>query len=199
MSKGAKIRIAISFAVAIIGVAALFIFAPTPASRTGIVLSGPEVGGPFTLIDHHGQTVTDGDFRGDYMLIYFGYTYCPDVCPTSLQFMVTALDLLGDEGAQIRPIFITIDPERDTPAALADYVALFHPRLVGLTGTPEQVAAAAKLYHVYYKKAVSEVASEYLMNHSSQTFLMAPEGRFLKFFGHGADPETIAAGIREYL
>src|SRR5690606_11015171 len=102
------------------------------------------VGGPFALTDHTGERVTDQDFRGRYMLVYFGYTWCPDVCPTELQVISSALDELGDKAAQIRPIFITVDPERDTVAQMADYVANFHPSFVGLTGSSEEVAAVAK-------------------------------------------------------
>jgi protein SCO1/2 len=109
------------------------------------------VGGPFSLTDHTGRKVTDKDFLGKYMLVFFGYTYCPDLCPTELQVMSAALDKLGAKADDIQPIFITFDPQRDTPEVLKLYISNFHPRLVGLTGTPEEIAAA-KAYRVYYSK-----------------------------------------------
>ena len=127
-----------------------------PSVRPAVVTRSTgtaQVGGAFTLLDHTGRTVSDTDFGDDFLLIYFGYTTCPDVCPTALLVMTQALDELGPQGERVRPLFITIDPERDTQAVMADYVAHFHPRLVGLTGSPEQVAVAAKAYLVYYAKA----------------------------------------------
>lgn len=162
-------------------------------------VSGAEVGGPFTLVDQTGQTVTDRDFRGRFMLVYFGYTFCPDICPTELMTMAQAIDLLGDAGQQVVPIFITIDPERDTVEAMAGYVALFHPRLVGLTGTPDQIAEAAAPYRVYYARAESEDATYYLMDHSSFVYLMDPEGQNVMLFGRGTSPEAMAEAIRERL
>jgi protein SCO1/2 len=125
------------------------------------------------------------------MLIYFGYTYCPDVCPTELGVMTQALDQLGPKAEQVRPVFITIDPDRDTVAHMKDYVALFHPRMVGLTGTPEQVRDAARAYRVYYAKAPQKDGKpdEYLMDHSSFIYLMGPDGKFVGVYpgGTGAD------------
>lgn len=163
----------------------------------------PALGGPFSLVDHRGRPVTDEDFRGEWMLVYFGYTYCPDICPTGLLNMGQALDGLGAAAHDIRPIFITIDPERDTVEALAQYVGHFHPRLVGLTGTPEQVAEAARAYRVYYARAPAaqgqedQDAADYLMDHSGFTYLMGPDGRLRALFGHGTGPEEMAARIRE--
>ncbi|PKQ02243.1 MAG: SCO family protein, partial [Alphaproteobacteria bacterium HGW-Alphaproteobacteria-12] len=130
-----------------------------------------QVGGPFTLVNDAGETVTDETFRGRYMLIYFGFTFCPDVCPTELGIMSAALDQLGDEAEKVQPLFVTIDPERDTPEVMARYVTLFHPRLTGLTGTPEQIAHIAKAYHVFYRKAEDETSTDYTMDHSSIVFL----------------------------
>ncbi len=109
---------------------------------------GPNIGGSFTLVDHNGTTVTAGDFRGRFMLMYFGYTYCPDVCPTTLTTMADANDILDGDGESVVPVFVTVDPERDTPEHLKMYVNYFHPRLVGLTGTTQSVAAAAKAYRI---------------------------------------------------
>jgi protein SCO1/2 len=160
--------------------------------------AGAAIGGPFTLIDQDGKTVTDEDFRGQYMLVYFGYTYCPDVCPTSLSIVGRALDILEeqapDQAARIQPVFISVDPDRDTPAVLKDYVKNFHERLIGLTGTPDQVAAAAKAYRVYFAKVREKgaAADEYLMDHSSITYVMGPDGKFATHFGHGTDPAVMA-------
>ncbi|MEQ8282634.1 MAG: SCO family protein [Parvibaculum sp.] len=158
------------------------------------------VGGPFTLVNEAGETVTEADFRGRYMLIYFGFTFCPDVCPTELQVMASAIEALGARGENIAPVFITIDPERDTPDVMARYVALFHPRLTGLTGTPEQVGAAAKAWHVFYRKVADDGSSEdYTMDHSSIVFLMGPDGEYLKLFAPGTSPDKMAEGIAEFL
>ncbi|MBX3489882.1 MAG: SCO family protein [Parvibaculum sp.] len=158
------------------------------------------VGGPFTLVNERGETVTEADFRGRYMLIYFGFTFCPDVCPTELQVMASAIEALGPRGENIAPVFITIDPERDTPDVMARYVALFHPRLTGLTGTPEQIAAAAKAWHVFYRKAEDASSSaDYTMDHSSIVFLMGPEGEYLKLFAPGTSPDKMADDIAAFL
>ena len=130
------------------------------------------------------------------MLVYFGYTFCPDVCPTALTEMGDALDILGEAGAPVTPVFITIDPERDRPSPLKEYLAFFHPRLVGLTGTPEQVAAAAKAYKVFFAKSAED---EYLMDHTSKIYLMGPDGAYRAHFSHDDDAQVLAAKIREFL
>ena len=158
------------------------------------VTSAPVIGGPFTLVDQDGNTVTDADFRGRYMLIYFGYTFCPDICPTGLTRNSDALELMGDAADKVVPMFITVDPERDTVEHMKDYADFFHPRLVALTGTPEQTAAVAKAYRVYYAKAQEEGADadDYLMDHTSITYVMGPEGTFLSHFSHDVSPERMA-------
>ncbi len=160
--------------------------------------SAPDIGGAFELVDHTGRVVTQADFAGDFMLVYFGFTSCPDICPTAMQAVAEALDDLGGDATRVRPVLITVDPERDTPAVLADYVANFHPRLVGLTGTPEQVAAAARAYKVYYAKAPSE-EGDYVMDHSAILYLMGPDGRYIRHFTHGDGADEIAAALREAL
>ncbi len=158
------------------------------------------IGGPFQLVDQTGQEVTEADFAGRKMLIYFGYTYCPDVCPLGLAKIAAAYERLSPaEQAELVPVFITVDPERDTVEAVADYVDLFHPALVGLTGSPEAVAAAASAYRVYYRKAESESMNDYLVDHSSFTYLMDGENRYLTHFGHDATAESIAEGLRQHL
>ncbi len=156
------------------------------------------IGGDFTLTDQNGKTVTNKDFEGKYALIYFGYTYCPDVCPTELQVMTSALEMLGDDAKKVQPIFISIDPDRDTPELMKDYVSNFFPGMVGLTGTKEQVAIAAKAYRVYYSKAVEKGADadSYAMDHSSIIYLMGPKGQFLKHFAYGTDPAKLAKDVK---
>jgi protein SCO1/2 len=169
---------------------------PTRGSPGGAVLitAAADIGGPFSLTDHTGKAVTDRDFRGRYMLIYFGYTFCPDVCPTELQTMAQAMQILGAAGENVVPVFITVDPARDTVAAVKDYVAAFHPRMVGLTGSAEQVAAAAKEYKVYSRKAPGTPveAKDYLVDHTSLLYLVGPEGEVKALFKGGTRPEMLA-------
>jgi protein SCO1/2 len=139
--------------------------------------------------------VRDEDFRGKYMLISFGYTYCPDVCPMELQVISAALDRLGEKGKDIQPIFITIDPERDTPQVLAQYMPNFHPGYLGLTGSQEAIDKVAKEYRVYYAKTDNSSGADYLMDHSSIIYLMDKQGTFLKHFSYGTDAKALAAAI----
>lgn len=159
--------------------------------------SAAAVGGPFRLTDHTGKAVSDADFRGRYMLIYFGYTFCPDVCPTELSTMAAAMDKLGPDADRVQPLFVTIDPERDTVAHMADYVPLFHPRLVGLTGTPDEIRAVAREFRVYAAKAPGSSGEAYLMDHSSFVYLMGPDGKFVAVFPGGTGPEKMAGDIRK--
>lgn len=158
---------------------------------------GFQLGGPFSLVDQDGRLRTDRDFRGRWMLVYFGYSYCPDICPTELATMAAALDLLPAAVAdQASPVFITIDPERDTPAQLKNYVPLFHPRLVGLTGSVAQIAPVLKEFRVFAEKRVVEGASDYLMDHSSLFYLLGPDGRLRSVFRGGLPADQLAAGLR---
>ena len=173
------------------------------ATRTATEIAGGvnipgtvTVGGPFTLTDSGGRPVTEATYRGRWMLVYLGYTFCPDVCPTELQAIANALDLLGAEAAKVVPIFITIDPARDTVTALAEYVKLFDPRLVGLTGTEAQISTAARAYRVYHAKAVTKDSTTYLMDHSSFIYLMGPDGGFRALFRQGMAPQELATAIR---
>lgn len=151
------------------------------------------VGGPFTLENGNGQTVTDRSFRGKYMLIYFGYTYCPDVCPTTLNEVAGALDKLGPKAKLIQPLFITIDPGRDTPAVVKQYAAAFSPLLMGLTGTQAQIAKAEQEYRVYAAKHVTGPGpNDYSMDHSSFLYLMGPDGRFIAPIPTGDPAEELA-------
>ena len=156
----------------------------------------PTIGGPFKLVNHKGKTVTEAGYSGQYLLVFFGYTYCPDVCPTELQVIGGAMDLLGDAGAKVRPLMVTIDPERDTVAAMADYMSNFHPSITGLTGSPEQVKATAKAYRVYFVKNPPDDEGDYFMDHSSFVYLMGPDGKYLHHFSPMTKPEDMAAKVR---
>ena len=159
-----------------------------------------DIGGPFALVDHHGNQVTEASYPGKYLLVFFGYTYCPDVCPTELLVLGQTLDLLGEDAARIQALFISVDPERDTPAALAEYIPNFHPELIGLTGTPEQVAKAAKAFRVFFRKSVKESEGEdYLVDHTSLVYLMDPDGEFASHFVFGQGAETVARTIAKIL
>ncbi len=150
-------------------------------SSTNIDAAGQEqaaVGGRFVLIDQNGRARSDRDFRGKWMLVYFGYTWCPDVCPTTLQDMATALHRLGPKAQQIVPLFITLDPARDHPAVLRKYLASFGPEFEGLTGTPKQIAAIAQAYHVYYARRALP-GGGYSVDHASAIYLMDPDGQFV--------------------
>ncbi len=166
--------------------------------------------GAFSLVDHTGRAVTDQDFLGRFLLVFFGYTHCPDICPTDLLVMSQALDMLGAAGERVQPIFITIDPERDTPRVMAEFIGHFHPRLVGLTGAPEQVAAAAKVYRVRYRKFYPleldedgahghEDGGQYLMDHTAATYLIGTDGGGLSLYPHGMTAADIAADIEQLI
>lgn len=168
-----------------------------------------QYGGPYTLIDHHGKSVTDRDFLGRYVMMFFGYTFCPDICPTTMQVVSDTLDILGAQGEKIQPVFVSIDAERDTPEALAGFVSHFHPRMIGLTGSNKQLLALANDYGASYfkvflppsigdsdenaEKSVEDEKSGYLYNHSAATYLMGPDGKFITYFPFGMPPEDMAA------
>lgn len=172
---------------------------PAPSAGGIQLAQGVALGGPFTLTDHTGRTVTERDFAGRAVLLYFGYSYCPDVCPTELGTIASALDAMGAAGERVTPVFITIDPERDTQAALADYVSRFHPRMIGLTGTPEQIAQAARAYRVYFAKVRPRDSTDYLMDHSSFIYFVGPDGRVRSLFGPETTPEAIAGAVAAQL
>lgn len=159
------------------------------------------IGGPFQLTDHNGNAVTDETYRGKYMLVYFGYTFCPDVCPTSLGIIGEALDQLSPEQlANVVPIFISVDPDRDTIEALADYVPNFHDNIIGMTGTHEQVKAVAREYKAYYAKVnEDDPDGNYLVDHSSITYLMGPDGNYAAHFSHGTPPDAMVKRLADFL
>ncbi|MGF1610604.1 MAG: SCO family protein [Kiloniellales bacterium] len=203
------VRAALIFAVALAllaGGMALWRFnSPTqPAAVSGVArTSGTAlIGGDFELVDQTGTTRRPADFAGRFMLVFFGFTYCPDVCPTTLSIVTQALDILEQQdaaaAAKVVPLFITVDPERDTVAVMKDYAAHFHPAMVALTGSAEQVAQAAKAYRVYYAKVEDGSAEDYLVDHSSFLFLMGPDGDYVAHFTHDATAEEIADALRNY-
>ena len=160
----------------------------------------PKIGGPFLLVDHDGNTVSESNFKGKYMLVYFGYTYCPDVCPISLTVISDAMEILGESAEQITPVFITVDPERDDHEAMKMYVEHFHPRLVGLTGSVDQVNLATKAFKAYFAKVTEGYEDgDYAVDHSSITYLMDPNGKFITHFSHGIEPKSMAEKLAEYI
>jgi cytochrome oxidase Cu insertion factor (SCO1/SenC/PrrC family) len=168
-------------------------------TRTCCAPSGvgmPLVGGPFSLVDHNNRAVTEKTYAGKPMLVFFGFTYCPDVCPTELQVMAEALKQMGDKGRDIQPIFVSVDTDRDTPDVLKSYVANFGDQFVGLTGSPEQIAAMARTYKVFFEKKEDKNApDQYSMDHSSTLYLMGADGNFVKHFNYTTDAAGLAKGL----
>ena len=188
------------FLVGALAGAAALVLHNTPQGQ-GVATTGKAlVGGPFTLVDTSGKTVTDKDFRGRYMLVFFGFTDCPDICPAELQVMDAAMEALGDHAKKVAPIFISVDPERDTPEVVADYVKNFGDEIIGLTGSPEQVAAAAKAYRASYAKFQdNESASNYSIDHSTLVYFMGQDGEYITHFPFGTSADKMSEGIRRYL
>lgn len=153
-----------------------------------------DLGGPFELVNAAGETVTDADVITVPSLIYFGYTFCPDVCPLDVDRNASAIELLEEQGKMVTPIFITIDPERDTPEVVGDFADVMHPRMIGLTGSAEQVKAASEAYRTYYK-AHPAVDGEYLVDHSTFSYLVMPEQGFVEYFRREMTPEDMAGKI----
>jgi protein SCO1/2 len=170
----------------------LFLSGSQPAALT--------VGGPFALVDGDGKPMSDQTWRGKYMLVYFGYTFCPDVCPTTLSNVADAMDKMGAKADRVQPLFITVDPKRDTPAVVKQYAAAFGPRVIGLTGSAEQIAAVAKAYRVYYAEHRTGTGSDdYSMDHSSVLYLMGPDGRFIAPVRADQDGPQIAAALTKLI
>lgn len=164
-------------------------------------LAGASIGGPFSLVNGDGKPVKDSDFAGKYRIMYFGYTFCPDVCPVDVQNIGGAMKLLDQQNpelsARIVPIFVTVDPARDTPKVVKEFTAAFYPRMVGLTGTPEAIDAAAKAYRVPYAKR--ETPSGYLMDHGRQAYLMGPKGEPIALLPQDQNPQAIVAEIEKWI
>jgi len=200
-----RLRILAAVAAALVGVAiglGLTYLWTSPEQVVRVVggSGDAQIGGPFDLVDHTGTARRDTDYRGKLMLVFFGYTFCPDACPLSLQHTSETMDLLGPAADGVQPLFISVDPERDTQAVLRSYMEHFSPRLVGLTGTPERLAAAARAYRVYYRVAGDPKSDpNYLIDHSTIVYLMGKDGRYLTHFTHETPPEKMAETIRRYL
>jgi protein SCO1 len=195
MPKNPIVRLIAAVALSLAVIAAFLLYTPIGRqlwrSETNIAL----IGGPFHLTDQNGKPRSDSDFRGQYLLVFFGYTNCPDVCPTTLQTITNAMDGLGSDAAKVTPIFITVDPERDTPSVLKAYAANFTPRLVALSGSPDDIASVAKLYRIYYKK-VGE-GTDYSMDHTALIYLMGPDGNYLAHFSPEATADDIVKDLRQ--
>jgi protein SCO1/2 len=173
------------------------VFIVTGRSPAPIALPSA-VGGPFRLVDQNDQTITDQDLKGQPFLVFFGFTHCPDVCPTTLFEVSEVLRVLGPDSKRVRALFVTVDPERDTPAKLKDYLSSFDPRLVGVTGDAAGIAAVEKAYRVYAKKVPLD-AGGYTMDHTAIVYLMDKNGRFVAPFNLKRRPEDAAADLRRYL
>ena len=167
-----------------------------PALGRTVTSGQVAVGGPYSLIDQDGKKRSSADFRGKYQLIYFGYTFCPDVCPTTLAVMAQALDKMGADSERIVPIFITIDPERDTPKVLKQYVGAFGTNFVGLTGSPKELGSVEKEYRVYAKKQPLDKSGNYGMDHSSVIYLMGPDGRLVTFYDELVSPDALEKDLK---
>ena len=182
---------------------ALMLAACSDGARDSPPLEGARLGGAFTLIDQDGRKATDKQFEGQYRLVYFGFTYCPDVCPVDLQNIGQAMRQLEksdpEVAARVQPIFISVDPERDKPAVLKQYVAAFHPRLIGLTGTPDQIADVARKHGVFYSKEEDAGASEYKVNHARMALLFGPKGEPIAILPHDEGAGAIAAELRRWV
>jgi protein SCO1/2 len=172
-----------------------------PGLGKTVITGQATVGGPFRLTDQGGKTVSDADFRGRYMLIYFGYSFCPDVCPTTLGVMTQALEKMGADSARIVPIFITVDPARDTPKVLADYMKAFGPNFVGLTGSDQEIKAVEREYRVYAVKrplgSSNGSGGNYGMDHSSVMYLMGPNGKMVSFYDEAISPDDLAKDLKQ--
>lgn len=164
-------------------------------------LAGARIGGPLTLVTQDGDRLAEQELAGKYRLIYFGYSYCPDVCPVDLQKLMAGYALLEKQdpeaASKLQPIFVSVDPARDTPARLATYVDAFHPRLIGLTGSDAEIARVAKDYAIFYSKAGT--GENYLMNHSRLAYLMGPDGKPIALISHDAAPQKIAEELKAWI
>jgi protein SCO1 len=192
-------------------VASVLIGAGLPACTAGgadaasevAPLAGAKIGGPFTLVNGDGQTVTDRDFAGKYRLMYFGYTFCPDVCPVDMQRLAAGYRKLATEdparAARLQPIFVTVDPERDTPAVVKQFTAAFDPRFVGLTGSPEAIARVADAYLIPYAKREGATPGSYLVDHGRQAYLMAPDGSPVALIPQDGTPDEIVAELQRWM
>lgn len=183
--------------VAVIGLVAIYAISTNEtgdrfAPCRGGAVGGGSIGGPFTLTDENGRRVTDKDVLTEPSLVYFGYTFCPDICPADTARNAEAVDALEEMGYEVTPVLISVDPARDTPEVLKEWTDYIHPRMIGLTGTPEEIAAVAKEYRTYYKAPENPTDEFYTVDHMTQTYLMLPDHGFVDFFTRDATPQDIA-------
>jgi protein SCO1/2 len=175
----------------------------SPAQSSAPPLAGASIGGPFTLTDQNGARFSSDRLDGKYRLVYFGYTFCPDICPVDLQHIGQAMRQLEKQdpalAAKVQPVFITTDPERDTPAVMKEYAAAFHPRLIGLTGSPDEIAKVSRAYGVYAQKQETEGSSGYLVNHSRIAFLFGPQGEPILMLPHEQGAGAIVAELKRWV
>ncbi|MDF1872762.1 SCO family protein [Vannielia sp.] len=183
--------------IGVLGFTAFKVFTPKEECNAGVVAGGPgAIGGPFELVNENGETVTDQDVITEPSLIYFGYTFCPDVCPFDTVRNAEAVDILAERGYSVTPIFITIDPARDTPEAMDDFTANVHEKMIGLTGTPEQIDAASKAYRTYYKRNDDDDPDYYTVDHSTFTYLTFPDTGFAGYFRRELSGEQMADKVQ---
>lgn len=194
-------RVILALAVAVLATVAGVLFSNLRLTPPVGPLAGSGVGGPFTLVDQDGRAVTDRSYAGKYRLMYFGYTFCPDVCPVDVQKIAQGIKVFATKdpvrAAKVAAMFVTVDPERDTPSVVKTFVRAFSPTMVGLTGTPAQVEAARKVFRIYARRASK--GRDYLVDHSATIYLMDPENRPVSFLDHGATPQAIAAELDTYV
>ena len=199
-----------ALAIALVAAAAYIAWRPAPstdeprradaARLMNDLMSGKvPIGGPFTLTDQRGKRVSLADFRGKVVALYFGYTFCPDVCPTDLNAIAGMIELLGADGARVQPVFVTLDPERDTPARIGPYVESFNPRFVALSGDASEIRDVATAYKVYFEKVRQPGASGYLIDHTAFTYIIDAQGSYAGFFPPGTSGERMATLVREVL
>lgn len=203
-SKALIVILALAAAGSLVIVSVLLVMGPAPLTSQSVVAGKTvttgtaAIGGPFTLVSTNGENVTDQSYPGKWLLIFFGYTFCPDACPTALNNISVALEKLGSDASKLQPLFITVDPQRDTREVMSEYLKSFDSRIVGLTGTQAQIDSVVKEYRVYVAQQKSESSGDdYLVSHSAYTYLMDPHGKFVNVIQGSEDGETIAAWLRK--
>src|SRR5260221_10786269 len=198
MSRRSALIVIIALALLALGSAWVTITLTTNRVPEQALSSSAQIGGSFTLGAADGRTVTDQTYRGKWLLIYFGYTFCPDACPTALNNMSEALDNLGADASNVQPLFITVDPKRDTPQAMADYLKSFDPRIVGLTGSQAQTDSVAKAYRVYVAPQKAD-GDDYLVDHNAYIYVMNPQGKFVNVIGGDVAGDKMADRLRKMM
>lgn len=198
MTRSARLIVVLSVALLSAGIVLFAITLATNRHVEAPASSQAAIGGPFTLMDTSSKTVSDQTYRGKWLLVYFGYTFCPDACPTALTNVSGSLEKLGSEAAKIEPLFITVDPKRDTPAVMGEYLKSFDPRIVGLTGSQAQIDSAAKAYRVYIAPQKSN-GEDYLVDHSAYFYLVNPQGKFVNVIGGDTSGDQMADKLRSMM